>query len=374
MILVDKQLSGLIAGYEHILQAEIELSRRWRGPLLAAYARRRAKYEALLAEHNRVVAEFLSRLRIGIWLSSALLALGLLIFPILWLVSELGDLRGPLICFAPILILGGLTGFAIIAVLWFWHRDRVKPDPPVHPFKSNLLGSLLPFWLAGIKGQLPAEKAYEGASGEYHFIARLQILDASSFVIYRLQQHPGDDVDVTIIGPRGVWVFEVKYLKGTIRWRDGVWTQRKTYRRRSGLPVTEIKDTGEAYDQQWRRMAEAVEETINRRAPETIERIPKVARVRGGIVFTHPQGKYDIPPGCPFNWGVIQFWLNTLRSVPEVPGVDDRAIIELMAALLSRHQEVTGEPVTRSMVDYANEVVRQAEQRIQTWIDEGSSP
>src|SRR4030065_609996 len=248
MILVDNQLNDLVAGYERILQAEVELLRRWRGPLLAAYARRRAAYESELAEHNRVM-----------------------------------------------------------------------PDPPLHPFKSSLVGPLLPLWLEGIRGQLPAEKAYEGAPGEYHFIARLQILDPSSFVIYRLQQQPGDDIDVTIVGPRGVWVFEVKYLKGTIRWRDGVWTQRKTYHRRSGLPVTEIKDTGEAYDQQWRRMADSIEETIRRRALETVERVPKVTRVRGGIVFTHPQGKYDIPPGCPFNWGVIPFWLEKLHSVPEVP-------------------------------------------------------
>ena len=370
MILVDNQLNDLVAGYERILQAEVELLRRWRGPLLAAYARRRAAYESELAEHNRVITEFLSRLRLGIWLSSALLALGILIFPALLLIGELGDLRSPLLCFAPLLILGGLTGFGIIVVLWFWHRDRVKPDPPLHPFKSSLVGPLLPLWLEGIRGQLPAEKAYEGAPGEYHFIARLQILDPSSFVIYRLQQQPGDDIDVTIVGPRGVWVFEVKYLKGTIRWRDGVWTQRKTYHRRSGLPVTEIKDTGEAYDQQWRRMADAVEETIQRRAIGTIERLPKVARVRGGLVFTHPQGKYDIPPGCPFNWGVIPFWLETLRSVPELPGIDERAIFEVLAALLSRHQEITGGLTTRSMSDYAAQVTLQAEQRIQAWIEE----
>jgi len=370
MILVDKQLTDLVAGYERILQAEVELLHRWRGPLLAAYARRRAAFEAELAEHNRVTTEFLSRLRLGIWLSSALLVLGILIFPALLLIGELGDLRSPLLCFAPILILGGLTGFGIIAVLWFWHRDRVKPDPPLHPFKSSLVGPLLPLWLAGIRGQLPAEKAYEGAPGEYHFIARLQILDASSFVIYRLQQQPGDDIDVTIVGPRGVWMFEVKFLKGTIRWRDGVWTQRKTYRRRSGLPVTEIKDTGEAYDQQWRRMADAIEETIRRRALETVERLPNVTRVRGGIVFTHPQGKYDIPPGCPFNWGVIPFWLEKLRSVPEVPGIDERAILEVLAALLSRHQEISGEPTTHSMLDYAAQVTLQAEKQIQAWIGE----
>jgi hypothetical protein len=370
MILIDNGLIDLVRGYERILRAETELVQHWREALLAAYTRRRESYELELAEFRQRNADFLARARQGMWLSTALLILGLLVFPAAFLISQLGDLRGPLFCFGPLLILAGLTGWAVVVSLLLWQRNRPKPAPPVHPLKTSLIEPLLPSWKAGLRGGLPAEKAYEGATGEYHFIARLQALDNRAYLIYRLQQQPNNDVDVTVVGPLGVWVFEVKYLKGVIRWRDGVWTHEKTYRGAGGAPVTEIKETGEAYDQQWRRMREDVAETIRRRAPQLVARVPQAARVRGGLVFTHPSSTYDIPAGCPFNWGLIPFWLETLRKMPDVPGMDEHAALEVLEVLLGRHRRVSRTPAGRSMASYAARVIDQAEMRLKAWVEE----
>lgn len=375
MILVEKRLIDLAAGYQLIRQAESALVRRWRGRLLAAYAHRRVEYEREKADRNRRVAEFLARARLGFWLSSASLVLGLLVFPASLLIGELGALRGSLFCFGPLLVLGGLTGWGILVVLWLWLKDRQKILPPPHPLRNGLLEPLLPKWREGLRGALPAQKPYEGAVGEYHFIARLQALDSRSYMLYRLRQQPGDDVDVVVVGPRGVWVFEVKYLSGILCWREGVWTHLKTYRGPGGAPMSEPRAVSEAFDQQWRRMAEEVAETIRRRAPALVARQPLAARVRGGLVFTHPQAIYDIPAGCPFNWGVIQFWIETLAKIPEVPGMDEGAAMEVLDALLSRHRQVSGEPPVRSMAAYARELIRQAEARLAAWSDgEDSGP
>jgi hypothetical protein len=370
MILIDNSLIDLVRGYERIVRAEAELAQRWREPLLAAYARRREAYEDELAELRRRRADLLARSRQGLWLSSILVILGLLVFPAAFLISQLGDLRGPLLCFGPLLIVAGLAGWGAVGALLLWQRNRPLPPPPVHPLKADLVGPLLPSWREGLRGRLPAEKAYEGATGEYHFIARLQAIDQRSYLVYRLQQQPNNDVDVAIVGPLGVWVFEVKYLKGVIRWRDGVWTHEKTYRGAGGAPVTENKETGEAYDQQWRRMRDDVAETILRRAPDLVARLPQAARVRGGLVFTHPNSTYDIPPGCPFNWGLIPFWLETLRKMPEVPGMDERAVMEVLEVLLARHRRVSRTPAGRSMASYAARVIDQAEMRLKAWAEE----
>jgi hypothetical protein len=370
MILVDKSVIDLVPGYDRVRRAEEELLQRWREPLLAAYAQRRALYDQELAELSQRQADFLARARVGMWLSSALLVLGLLTFPALLLVSELGDLRGPLYCFGPLLILAGLNGWAILGVMWLWQRSREKPPLPEHPLKSRLVEPLLPLWREGLKERLPAEKPYEGATGEYHFIARLQSLDNQSYILYQLQQKPGNDVDVTLVGPRGLWVFEVKYLKGTIRWRDGVWSHTKTYYGEGGAPVTENKEIGEAYDQQWKRMADDVAETIQRHAAGLVERVPKLARPRGGLVFSHPSSTYDIPPGSPFNWGLIQFWLETLQKIPEIPGMDERAALEVLDVLLARHRRVSGKPAQRSMNTYAVTLVEAAEARLAAWVQE----
>jgi hypothetical protein len=370
MILVDKTVIDLVPGFDRVRRAEEELLQRWRESLLAAYARRRELYEGELDELRQRMAEFLTRARVGMWLSSGLMVLGLLTFPILFLVSELGDLQGPLFCFGPLLILGGLNGWAVLGVMWLWQRSREKPRPPEHPLKSGLIEPLLPPWREGLKGRLPAEKPYEGATGEYHFIARLQALDNQTYILYQLQQKPGNDVDVTLVGPRGVWVFEVKYLKGTIRWRDGVWSHTKAYHGEGGVEVSESKEIGEAFDQQWKRMADDVVETIHRHAPEVLARVPKLARPRGGLVFTHPGSTYDIPPGSPFNWGLIQFWLDTLRKIPEIPGMDERAALEVLEALLARHRRVSGERAQRSMNTYAVKLVEAAEARLANWVQE----
>lgn len=53
--------------------------------------------------------------------------------------------------------------------------------------------------------------------GEHDFVRQLQrVLDSSHYIIYRLQQKRSDDIDVTVVGPTGIWVFEVKYWAGSI--------------------------------------------------------------------------------------------------------------------------------------------------------------
>ena len=104
MHIIDNQNSDIVAGYKHIQAAENELKSKWREPLLSVYARQREIYEGDLKEYQDIRAEFNRRLRLGIWMSSALLLLGLLVLPALILINELGDFRGPLFCFSPLLI------------------------------------------------------------------------------------------------------------------------------------------------------------------------------------------------------------------------------------------------------------------------------
>ena len=111
-------------------------------------------------------------------------------------------------------------------------------------------------------------------------------------------------------------------------------------------------------------MADSVVETLHRRAPDLVERIPKIVRIRGGLAFTHPQGKYDIPPGSPFNWGIIPFWIEKLRTVPPVTEIDEKAIYQVLDVLLERHAEVSESNNQRSMLQYAEDLILQAGEKI----------
>ncbi len=369
MQIVNTHLSDIASGYKRIRQAEVGLQSKWRSLLLARYAEQRAAYEEELNKYNRHRAEFSRRLRLGVWMASALLILGLLVLPALILINELGDFRGPLFCFAPILILGGLTGWGIIVVLWIWQRDQDKPSPPSDPLKSGVFPPLLPLWKEGLQGELPSKKPHPGATGEYRFISRLQTLKERYYVLYGIQQRVGEEIDVILVGTKGIWVFEVKYLKGLIRWRDGVWTQIQSVRRLNLRSTEEIREADQPYEDQWQRAKDDVIETIQRNDPELIVGAPDITRVRGGIVFTHPKGRYDIPQGCPFNWGVIPFWIEKLSTVPNQPGMNENSIMQVIDALLKRHHQIVMENQAYSMVDYADLIVQNAEENIRNLVE-----
>lgn len=370
MHIIDNQLSDIIAGYIQVQAVENDLHGKWREPLLSVYARQREDYENELREYQNNRSEFNRRLRLGIWMSSALLLLGLLILPGLILINELGDFRGPLFCFSPLLILGGVTGWAIIVVLWIWHRDQVKPSAPQNPLKTDLFIPLLPIWKNALNGELPRKKPHPGATGEYHFISRCQTIADDSYILYRLQLIPGDYIDMVLVGPKGIWVFDIKYLKGLIRWRDSKWSQIQSSRRLGRRSDSSVDLVEQPYELHWKEAADVVSETIQLHAPDYAARSPDATAIRGGIVFTHPKGRYDIPPGSPFNWGIVSFWLDKLITVPNQEYIDEYSVMEVIDALLTRHQQNVNLQNLHSMVGYANSLISESEGRIRSWIRE----
>lgn len=337
MILVNNGVADLVAGYDRILQANSELP-HWRHRLLEAYAQRRKVYDAARYAHRRQMT--------GLIPATLLISFGL--------VGLSFFLR---CCFM------GLAGMALLTVFWLWRAVLGQPRPPAHPLQSGLLNSLLPRWREGLRGELPRELPYEGAPGEYNFVAHLQALPGNdSYIIYRLRQQPGDDIDVVVLGPQGVWVFEVKYWSGRIAWHDGQWEHSKAYY--IAAPIDQPPD------QQWRRMADEVAETLRRHVPELMARWPALSEMQGGLVFTHPRATYDIARDCPVAWGDIHSWSRWLVMAPTIPGLDERCILQVLDALLDRHRQVSENQVTRSMYIYAKQLVEQAEARLRAWIEE----
>jgi len=364
MLLVDKSIREVLAGYLRILSAEQELLRLWRGPFLENFARQRSSYEKELENYRRQRAEFNLRLRTGIWLSASILILGLIILPVLITIGELGDLRGPLLCFSPILILGGLTGFAIIIILWIWQRDNPQPTPPENPLKSALIEPLLPEWQRRLAGTNRQTRFNEHEKGVFSFIARLQTIDPEAYLIQGLQMEPDKPIDLTILGPRGIWVFKVIHRDGLIRWRDSRWTHQRTHLRVSGAALAEIRDLEADYDSVWRASVDSLTAALQESLPELIGRTKTILRIRGGLVFSHRRARIDIPPGCPFNWGIIPFWISKLREVPPVMGFDNLTVFQILEALITKHNQVTGSQPVLSMLDAAEALIEAENSRL----------
>jgi hypothetical protein len=369
MQIVDNQVSEIIQSYVKIQKAENELQSKWRKPLLAVYAQQREKYEQDLVLYNRQRSEFSRRLRLGIWMATILLVLGILVLPGLLLINEIGDFRGPLFCFSPLLILSGLTGWAIIVVLWIWQRDQEKPRPPQNPLKIDLVYPLMPLWKEGLIGSLPKKKPHPAATGEFHLITRLQSLTDTSYILYGLHLIQGEDVDIILLGPKGIWVLEVIYLKGLIRWQNGEWSKLNSTRRLSVRQQQQVEKLDQAFDAKWQHASNEISELL-RENDRLLKNIPSLAqKIRGGLVFAHPQGRYDIPPGCPFNWGVVPFWIEKFQSLPDIEGMNDYVIFSIMDILLERHRQIAEIERHRSMMNHAEKIVITADENIQKWME-----
>ncbi len=363
----------------HILRAETDLRNNWRHHLLAAYNRRKASFERGSSISRAQQIRTLISVLVGVGFT--LIGIGLSFRGILqdeenflWFCCG-----GPLLSFLGLLTLGA----ALLS-----HKSRRNPKTnrvPLHPLRSGsirrgIYPDIRARWLEGLSGDLMDEvpdypdyleknKKDHGAQGERDFIQGLgEIFDDRFFVLARLMQRPREDVDVILIGPKGVWVFEVKHWSGEIYWDDHGWRRVQTYYERGGVEVTKQPDVGEPPDQQWIRAASEVSRTLHSHANQILARYPSLEQVRGGILFTKEDAVLNIQSGRPVFWGTLNFWIKTLQDVEQKANLDTRSTLQLMETLLARHHELAPDQQMRSMLTYAQSTVEEADEQFRVWV------
>lgn len=372
MIFVNKNLTDIAEGYQKILETEGQLVAKWQRPLMEVYAHQQSRYTRKKANHRRRMKSM------GLWMPVGLGLAGLTFFAGLgasWgsnVVNNNGleALLAPVgSALMPVAILLGIG----LAIIWAGMAFLFQPRSPQHPLKSplkeKLFPSLFPAWQAQLRQSLPAAVEEHGDRGENEFIRRLaRQLDDTYFVVNKLQQNPNEDIDVAVIGPSGIWVFEVKYWSGEIIWQNGHWERNQSHYAPGGILVEEPGKVSQPPDKQWRRVAGQVLQTLQKRMRRVIFSIPDLAEHQGGIVFTHPKATYDIAGQAPFAWGTIAHWQQWLKSAPPIAGLNEDKRIRILSALLARHQQLNRERSQISMVAYADRLRDNAEARLKQWV------
>jgi hypothetical protein len=235
---------------------------------------------------------------------------------------------------------------------------RTASEPPEHPLrgdlKTRLLESLVPDWHQCLEG-LWAPEDRPGDRGENAFVKSLQQMDLPAcFIVHGLRQRQGDDVDVTVVGPIGLWVFEVKFWRDKIGYYNGSWHYDPPHLERRQAP-----------DKQWERMAKDVKNTLLAHDMFLLSRVPEFETIQGGIVFASPDATLDILD-CPVKWGKMADWHKRLANVAPNPQVDEADVLAVLDALLTQHHGVELKGV-RSMQGSAQQLVREAEARLEAW-------
>ncbi len=254
-----------------------------------------------------------------------------------------------------VLILGGLG-------LLFRTPDSL-PDP------SDLIGQ----WWGTVSGHTssvrrsgPALSArHYGDVGEEVFVSHLTGWLSGEYVAVRgLLVVRNLDADVIVVGPTGIWVYEVKHWSGEISCERGEWRRVKIYRQPGGRLVREVEKL-KPFDRQWTKEVGAVRENLRRRLPGYAE-LPNA--VGGGLVFTHRKVEFREDGSCRAWAGKPSDCVKILSHSRAMPGFTMEKRLRTMDALLEwsdRLHERQGEVprVTSSSVELAERLYEDAVSR-----------
>lgn len=357
------------AGYDMLRTAEHRFPNQWRDPLLRVYARARSVYDQQTMSHQKYRKRW--QLAFG---------LGCLLF----LVMCGGSMYFLSQDFETGLTLGGVAvgGSILLILAGFLLRREKRPAPPPHPLhpplREELFPPLLPDWYRYL--QPPAEKPTEadllndyGLEGEVRFVQLLeQMFGAEGLVFHRVQQIHGDDLDVILICPRGLWYFEVKYWSGEVKWQNGQWTRRQDYYESGGYPATKRPAVTQPPNEQWGRMVHELRITLEKRGTKLLRRCPAFEHIRGGLVFNYPTVQLQISPHAPFRWGDEPTWRQILLSAPKYPEITTHSMLSLADVILERHQALNpGLPLV-PLDSYAQNLLHTAEHSLEYWVQKHS--
>ncbi len=372
---IDLFRSDLVAGYRKIKNYHQPLLSKWRFKLLRAFAQKWEVYSRQQAEYETRQRRLKQFLR---WMAVILLLSGI-IFCLLTFLTPFGWLG---------FLLWGGAGLVTLGALAVWVAFSLfKPKLPENPLaqsakkgytsplKQALFPDLVPNWRVGLKAPLPSEaqvarlaKQTEkwGLIGEFDLVRGLAgAASANTLILHGLMPKPKDDLDVVLIGPKGIWYFEVKFEKAEFHWQNGTWQIWKIdYETRQRVKVT----WPEYPDAQWYRMRAEVLKNLKANAQALLAKTPNAGKINGGIVFAHPRVVLNIQKSPPFVYGNLGGWMTKYRSAPNLPGMTPEVILGLAEILLAKHQSLNPTLRVTSMRAYAEAVIREAEQKLENWV------
>lgn len=223
-------------------------------------------------------------------------------------------------------------------------------------------------WWDEISGDyyLPVEKS--GDEGENDFVEYLVpwLPDAYLAVRERLvARHL--DADLIVVGPTGVWVFEVKHWSGEIYCHEGRWSRGKSYFAPGGYKQYEEEDRRPP-DKQWCREFDSVQQTLRRSTPHLGSRLDRL--VSGGVVFTHPEAELYIDDSCEAEYGRPLYWANAILDEPELPWFTVELKLQVLDALLKRSDRLEDEEVVPLYATHlAADLYEDAAARARSYLD-----
>lgn len=216
-----------------------------------------------------------------------------------------------------------------IVLLFYASQSYKKTTPNAHPSLK-----LTDRWWESLAPGQYMEREH-GDKGEISFLRSLSFLDDNHIAVWKLltSAKVTSDTDVLVLGPSGIWVFEVKFWNGRISRRSGVWTKENR-----GETIQYPKSP----DQQWLDQKEEIAKTIKIR----IASKPWIADfIHGGIVFAHSNAVFGLIEGNTASYGKPGGWHKRLRNAKPIAGFGNEERLQVLDALIAYANLHEKEPV-----------------------------
>jgi hypothetical protein len=282
MRIIEKSWVDLYAGYQAVLSLEARLKTDWKRSLRVA--QKRSDLAAGTRQNRRRKITIISLL-VFVFLC-ILFCAGYYVLPEsrlqLFIYFCMLGIPAALLWLVYLINFGGIAGTR-------------HENPPTLEIEEAWWNSLRPKRYAIQK---------DGDQGEIDFLKSLSFLDNNYIAIWGLltSVKRRSDTDVLVLGPSGIWIFEVKYWNGTISRTNGVWARRNMY--------GQTKRYEKGPDEQWLDQKEEVSKTIRMHLST---KVWPDALIRGGIVFAHRKSRLGEIQQSAASYGHPVFGTNSSR-------------------------------------------------------------
>ena len=304
MRIINPQWSNLAKGYQTALNLEQQARQNWQNQWQKSveFARRQgAKYAAALIQtqiqHEKRTLRIILVLLAIILLGMALLGQVAESYPqIQWLLLPVGVINT---LQALILLLPILDKFKTIAEL---NKTEARAENP----QTSL--DLTEQWWQFISGYETPENMSSAEDGQLAFLKYLDSNLSNEYIALRSPLIQNSlHIDVLVLGPNGIWLFEINHWSGKITCQDGI----RRYTNAPGNPASSLENPGKL----WQSGRGLIEKTLNLRLARNAN---FGLLLHGGLVFTHPGAQIETSPNSPIECGTPAQWLQRIRATPKV--------------------------------------------------------
>jgi|GEM_PF-2804418 len=219
-----------------------------------------------------------------------------------------------------------------------------KIQPPSEEPQASL--ELTEQWWQAVSSQDALESGDTAEAGQVAFLKYLaQHLPDDYFAARSPFLQSSLNVDVLVIGPTGIWLFETRHWRGRVICRGGAW-------QREPAPEAPLESLTTPLDQSWLAGRATIEKTLSLRLARNAN---FGALIRGGLVFTHPDVQVQVDSSSKVQAGTPPQWLQRIRGTSQLAQFSTEVQLLVLDVLLEYALSLY---VTRPLVKSAADLAR----------------